>query len=163
MPKRIDIKCQHGENQISKKVRLFKKRLEFKYGDFCKCGCGQLTLIDKSTRRFRKYVDDHHHRIRIGTKHSTETINKMKEIKLRESNPVWKNYELLGYSGIHIRMRKEVKKPELCNNCNLKKPLELANKSGKYKNDTNDWEWLCRRCHMICDNRIKNLRQYQNA
>lgn len=147
---------------MSKKIRIFKTRLYFKYGDFCKCGCGYLTEINKQGQ-YRKYYKNHHHRIRIGTKHSPETIQKMKEIKLGESNPMWKDYNSLSYRRIHVRMGDIIKKPEFCQICNTSKPQDLANISGEYKNDINDWQWLCRRCHMISDNRMKNLRQFQNV
>ncbi len=43
---------------------------------------------------------------------------------------------------------------EMINECI---PLDLSNKSGKYKRDLIDWEWLCRRCHMIKDGRLDKL------
>lgn len=148
---------------MSKNIhRHFKKRLYFKYGDFCACGCGELTLISKAGQ-YRRFIYTHQHNLRIGTKHSAKTIQKMRDIKLGESNPIWKDYELLSYKGIHVRMTKQINKPELCQMCKIDKPRDLANISGKYKNDINDWQWLCRRCHMISDNRMKNLRQFQNV
>ena len=35
--------------------------------------------------------------------------------------------------------------------CNKKKKLDLANISGEYKRDVNDFEWLCRSCHIRKD------------
>src|ERR1044072_9992752 len=94
---------------ISIKNRFFKKRLFFTYGNPCACGCGLPTPVNKKGK-MGKYFKDHHHKIRIGTKHSPETINKMKQIKIGESNPLWKPYESLTYWGIHQRMRREIKK-----------------------------------------------------
>lgn len=36
-------------------------------------------------------------------------------------------------------------------------PLDVANISGKYQRDINDFEWLCRKCHMKKDGRINNF------
>jgi hypothetical protein len=49
-----------------------------------------------------------------------------------------------------------------CENCREIKPLDLANISGKYLRKLIDWKWLCRKCHMTEDGRIKNLKQFIN-
>jgi len=33
--------------------------------------------------------------------------------------------------------------------------LDLANISQEYKREISDWEWLCRKCHMTKDGRLK--------
>jgi hypothetical protein len=75
------------------------------------------------------------------------------------NNGMWKGNDLK-YEGQHYRMKQLVKKPLLCEMCKEKEPLDLANISGKYLYDVNDWQWLCRKCHMLSDGRIKNLSQY---
>lgn len=51
----------------------------------------------------------------------------------------------------------------VCEICNRKAPLDAANISGKYLRDINDFRWLCRRCHIHGDGRLKsNLIQYKN-
>ena len=44
-----------------------------------------------------------------------------------------------------------------CEECKEEKPLDLANISGEYKRDINDYEWLCRRCHMESDGRLQKF------
>jgi hypothetical protein len=64
------------------------------------------------------------------------------------------------YSGLHIRIRKQLKKPDLCPGCGKKSKLDLCNISQHYLLDLNDWEYLCRKCHMTKDGRINKLGRY---
>lgn len=68
-----------------------------------------------------------------------------------------KHYRDGCYSTIHEKVRALKKKPKKCERCHQIKNLELANISGRYYLDVNDFEWLCRRCHIVGDGRIKNL------
>ncbi len=77
--------------------------------------------------------------------------------KERTQVGLWKG-EDVGYTGLHHWLRRNKVKVDLCENCNLKPPHDLANISGKYKRDINDFKWLCRRCHMIEDGRLEKLR-----
>jgi len=67
---------------------------------------------------------------------------------------MWKG-DAVGYCALHEWVKNRLKKPELCEKCNKRKAYDLANKSGQYKRDLSDWEWLCRRCHMEIDGRLK--------
>lgn len=71
-----------------------------------------------------------------------DTIGKM--------NGRWKGDDV-GYFALHSWIRKNKPKPEFCVKCNKNKPKDLANISGKYKRDINDFEWLCRKCHYSKD------------
>jgi len=73
--------------------------------------------------------------------------------KLNEKNPMWKGNKA-SYGSIHDWIRKRLPKPKLCECCNKKRPVDMANISQKYKRDLTDWEWLCRKCHMTKDGRI---------
>lgn len=75
-----------------------------------------------------------------------ERKKRMKELKLLERNPNWSGDDVT-YSGIHMWVRRNKIKPLYCEKCNLNVPYELANISGKYKRDLNDFKWLCRSCH----------------
>jgi hypothetical protein len=44
-----------------------------------------------------------------------------------------------------------------CQQC--RKPYDLANVSVEYKRDLNDWQWLCRRYHMLSDGRLHSRDQ----
>jgi hypothetical protein len=79
--------------------------------------------------------------------------------KLSFRNPNWKG-DAVGYIGIHNWVERNKPKPSMCEICGSKKRLDAANISQQYKRDINDWEWICRKCHMNKDGRIKNLKQY---
>jgi len=80
--------------------------------------------------------------------------------KMNEKNSQWKG-DKVKYISLHNWTRRHKPQPELCENCKEFPPYDLANISGNYKRDINDFEWLCRRCHMNKDGRIKNLRRGQ--
>lgn len=76
--------------------------------------------------------------------------------KLGDKNPNWKG-DKVKYHGVHNWINRNYKKPKLCQNCKKNPAYDLANISQKYKRDIKDWEWLCRRCHMIKDGRLDRL------
>ena len=59
-----------------------------------------------------------------------------------ENNPKWNNKggeKRVGYSGIHHWVRRRKIKPKFCEECKEKEPYDLANISGEYKRDINDF------------------------
>lgn len=88
--------------------------------------------------------------------HSIKTKKKMSLSKLNEKNSQWKGKNV-GYSALHEWVTRHKPKPEFCEQCKEKPAYDLANISGEYKRDTTDYEWLCRKCHMIKDGRMGRL------
>jgi hypothetical protein len=88
--------------------------------------------------------------------------NRLKQsiLKRGDKNPQWKGEEV-GYLSLHEWVINKKIKSEFCENCKINKPYDLANISGLYKRDINDFKWLCRSCHMKEDGRINNLKQFQ--
>lgn len=87
----------------------------------------------------------------------------MKNQKIRDkisgvNNSQWRGDDVK-YNPLHQWIKNHKPKPDVCDECKIKTPYDLANISGKYKRDINDFEWLCRSCHMKKDNRILNLYQ----
>ncbi len=80
----------------------------------------------------------------------------MKGVNLGKKNGIWKG-DTVGYKALHAWIMRHKPKPEFCERCHKVPPYDLANISGKYKRDVNDFEWLCRRCHMESDGRLKKL------
>jgi len=76
---------------------------------------------------------------------------------MKKINPDKFHAHGFSYKTIHNKVRKMKKKPKECERCHQIKPLELANISGKYFINQNDFEWLCRKCHITGDGRMKNL------
>ncbi len=63
-----------------------------------------------------------------------------------DKNPQWKGDDA-SYSSLHEWISNHKPKPLLCEICGEKKKLELANISGEYKRDTNDFRWVCHQCN----------------
>lgn len=76
--------------------------------------------------------------------------NKGKEGLCGENSPHWKG-DKAGYHAIHKWIIKIKPKPKFCEKCKKVPPKELANISGKYKRDVNDFEWMCVKCHRKFD------------
>lgn len=77
--------------------------------------------------------------------------------KNNDNNPMWKGDDVK-YGALHGWIRRRKYKPKFCESCKKNKPYDLANISGKYNRDINDFKWLCRSCHMKEDGRIEKLR-----
>lgn len=85
-------------------------------------------------------------------------IKRLRIAKLAEKNPIWKGDKVGKQTPLHRWIARHKPKPEYCESCKKSKPYDLANISGKYFRDINDFEWLCRSCHMNKDGRMKNLK-----
>lgn len=95
-------------------------------------------------------------RLKMSQKRTEQHKANMSKAKLGELNPIWKG-DKVGYNALHVWIKRHLPKPELCQRCNLVKPHDLANMTGKYTRDFENWQYLCRKCHMFSDNRIENL------
>jgi len=83
-----------------------------------------------------------------------------KGIHIKELNNMWVG-DKIGYEALHGWIRRNKPKIDICEKCKIQPSRDLANISGQYKRDINDFEWLCRKCHMVSDGRIFQLKQYQ--
>jgi len=95
-----------------------------------------------------------------GKKHNAETIMKMKLKKMTHNNPMWQDQP--NYAAVHVWINRNHIKPKLCEYCNKVSKLDLANITGIYNRDLKNWKYLCRKCHIISDNRINNLKQFKH-
>lgn len=93
-------------------------------------------------------------------KHTLQAKKKVSDAnkgkKVAEKNPMWKGDDV-GYGSLHEWIRNHKPKPLFCECCKITPPFDLANISQEYKRDINDFEWLCRKCHMIKDDRLLKL------
>lgn len=106
----------------------------------------------------------------FGKKHSDRTKKILSERKRgnknpnygkdfsNEKNPGWKGYEPIHYIALHRWVRRHLPKPTLCQMCEKVPPYDLANITGVYNRDFSNWQYICRRCHMLSDGRMYNLR-----
>ena len=82
-----------------------------------------------------------------------------------EKNPHWKG-DKVKMSGLHMWVKQYKGKPTNCEGCGMANKLtsrgysyiQLANRSGKYKRDLDDWIYLCQWCHRLYDS-IRNRRK----
>lgn len=94
------------------------------------------------------------------TKETSEGVKRISESQIREKNTNWKGDKIKSMSGLHDWIRRNKPKPKFCEICSEKSPYDLANISGKYKRDINDYKWICRKCHMKEDGRLVKLGKY---
>jgi len=85
-----------------------------------------------------------------------EKISESKEGKKvpllqNENHYLWKGNKV-GYYALHTWVRNRLVKPYECEKCGKQtNKLDLSNKSELYRRNLNDWEWLCRSCHLKKD------------
>lgn len=98
----------------------------------------------------------------FGNHLSEDSKEKLRKERLNEKNAMWKG-DQVQMEALHSWVHRRKPKPNYCEKCKKQKPYDLANISGEYKRDVNDFEWLCRRCHLISDNRLfNNLKNVAN-
>ncbi len=85
-----------------------------------------------------------------------ERIAKISAAKMGELNPNWAG-DNVKYGQLHSWVKKRFKKPSKCVRCS-EQPYDLANK-GMYNRNLENWEWLCRKCHMKGDGRLNKLKK----
>lgn len=120
-----------------------------------------------NTKKHQKFIKEiFSKKFNENKKISEETrqkISKANKInRYNEKNPLWKG-DNVGKNSLHGWVKRRKIKPELCERCNKTEPYDLANISGKYKRDINDYEWICRKCHIHSDGRLNNLKQYKRG
>jgi hypothetical protein len=76
--------------------------------------------------------------------------NKFAHNNLNQNNGQWKG-NTVGYDSIHQWVKRHKPKTKFCECCKIKPPHDLANISKQYKRDTNDYTWLCKKCHHHLD------------
>jgi hypothetical protein len=73
-----------------------------------------------------------------------------------ECNGMWKG-DNVGKWALHIWVRKRLPIPKLCQICNKTPPYDLANITGIYNRELQNWKYLCRKCHMESDGRLDRI------
>lgn len=116
----------------------------------CKCDCGKEIIVSRD------------HLIQGNTKScgclDVEVHRNIAKNRIGKKHPNWTGNNI-GYNGLHIwiHRHKSRSKNDLCEKCNKRGRLDAANISGKYKRNIDDFQWLCRKCHMEGDGRMEKL------
>ena len=134
------------------KKYLKHKRLKNK-SKYCSRICylkNSSNWIKRKQTEYQKMVASLTH---TGRQDSLETKERKRLSKLRENNPNWQGDE----QEVHNWIRRRKLKPKFCECCNIVPPYDLANISQEYKRDVNDFEWLCRSCHMKKDGMLEKF------
>jgi len=87
---------------------------------------------------------------------SEETKKKISATKISEKNPMWKGSRVGKYA-LHRWVRNRKPKPDVCEKCGKKGWLDLSCKDHIYVRDVSCYKWLCRKCHMEYDGRLKKF------
>ena len=95
-------------------------------------------------------------------KREKEMTEEDKQNRKGEKCHSWKGDDV-GYHGLHNWIRKIIPRPQFCQLCNQNPPCDIANKTGIYSRDLNNWFWLCRRCHILYDMKPKKKKSITNC
>lgn len=113
----------------------------------CLCNCGKKSNVTTQ-------------KLRSGNTKSCGCLKREKmAFNVGSNNGLWTG-DRVGLDGLHTWVKRRLTKPTFCEECKKVPPYDLANRTGKYLRELSDWRFLCRRCHMLSDGRMKNLRQY---
>lgn len=116
-----------------------------------------------SIPKYKEFQENHKKlmsKVHSGKILSRETRDKISKTKksmnlINEKNHNWKG-DNVGYKCLHDWVRKYRPKPDACQKCGKKQDyLEVANISGEYKRDIDDYIYLCVRCHKEMDGNLE--------
>lgn len=97
-------------------------------------------------------------RIKMKDRYRTKLKNNSSSKSRRANrNGMWK--DKVGKCALHEYIARRLSKPIKCPKCKKELPLELSSTNHTYTRKLEDWEWLCRRCHMESDGRLEKVKQ----
>ena len=114
----------------------------------------KISKANKGKRLGAKHTEKTKKKISISHLGNTWGFQKGHKLGLGNKSNSWKG-DNVGYAALHDWVKKLFPKTKFCNACKIVPPFDLANK-GTYSRNIENWEWLCRRCHMLKDGRIYN-------
>jgi len=89
---------------------------------------------------------------------SQEARERLSKARMGCNNPAWKG-DNVKYNALHDWVKWHKPPTFVCEICGRGGKVDIANISGEYKRDLADWEYLCRRCHMIKDGRMEQFKK----
>lgn len=88
-----------------------------------------------------------------GKTHSSKTRQIISDGMRNEKNYGWKG-EMVGNKALHVWIRKNKPRPDLCDDCHIKPPKDVATIDGKYIRNIDYFRWLCASCHLKLDYKL---------
>lgn len=76
--------------------------------------------------------------------------------KIEDLNGMWRGDDVQ-YGQLHAWVKSRFPKTDKCMICNDKPPIDLANLTGNYNRELENWGWLCRKCHAQFDGRLEKF------
>lgn len=98
----------------------------------------------------------------FGKSHTEEVKEKLRKLHLNEGSPTWKG-DKVGKSAVHRWVKSRKTKPEVCEHCKIKEATDLSSTNHTYTRNLNEWEWLCRKCHVKKDGGSWKPKKYANT
>ena len=130
-------------------VVKMKFNMNISYG-YCNCGCGKKTKTSIHNSKRDNLIKGEPQRFIFNHDKRNKKFN------IAEKNGMWKGNNV-GQGSLHEWIINRKPKPQFCESCKINPPYDLANISGEYKRNIDDFEWLCRSCHMEKDGRLEKL------
>jgi len=87
---------------------------------------------------------------------SDSARDSIRQSKLGDKNPMWLG-DNVSLNALHDYVKFHFAKPSNCERCGKETTfLDLAN-NGIYNRDIKNWDYLCRKCHMETDGRLRTF------
>ena len=93
-----------------------------------------------------------------GYKQTPEHTRKVALAITGSHHGLWKGDDV-GRTALHNWIRRHKPDPGFCEACGKTGKTDVANISGQYVRHVSDFQYLCRRCHMLSDERLMKLKE----
>ena len=129
---------------------------------FCK-GCNKKVIAKRKLKQFciKSCRDKYFY---VPTPRTIEKRKKFGEKRKIEKNPAWKG-EKATIKSIHDWVNNNFGRLKKCEHCGIEnaKQYDWSNKYHTYKRAREDWQRLCRKCHVVYDIKYLNLHEKRYA
>lgn len=116
----------------------------------CICGVEKMVYQSRLDRNRGYYCTMECRNIAIGLHNRFDRDYSTRKMPTGKNHHGWKD-DKVGYVALHDWVKKMLAMPLACGQCEEVRLLSLANISGLYTRDLNDWRWLCYSCHKKMD------------
>jgi len=122
----------------------------------------QYIILKKSPYKIGEEIGKAPNTIRYQLKKHNIPIRNRTEAMSKELGNNWKG-DKAKYFAKHFYMRKYKTKPDRCEICGEKKKLELSSKDHKYTRNVDEYQYICKSCHVKYDESKGFIKRDQNG